>query len=84
MQELVRSQDTGKAEQLAAMGRRLELERERMGEEMRRLTERMQLMAQDWANAQGERENRLREELAQRQSAIQTVGLGKMEWGKLL
>ena len=55
------------------MARRLELDRERGGEETRRLAERVQVMANDWARAQAERESRLREELAQKQSAIQTV-----------
>ena len=73
LQELIRSHETGKADQLVAMARRLELDRERGGEEMRRLAERVQVMANDWARAQAERESRLREELAQKQSAIQTV-----------
>jgi len=46
MQELLRSREMGKADQLMAIGRRMEVERERMGQEMRRLAERIQIMGQ--------------------------------------
>lgn len=67
----MRTQDLHKADQLQAMVRKLETERGRIGEELRRSGERMQ---QEWRRGMQEREARLREEMERRHAALQAVG----------